>query len=475
MPYTKQTWTNSDPVYGKLNKTRLDYIENGIYAAGLGIFNVKDSAYGATGNGTTDDTTAILAATTACGTAGGGTVYLPPGTYKVTARAIPGFAGYSGCIQLPPNCELRGAGAATIIKLANSNADTNLRIIGNTGLGGGDENISISNLIIDGNGVNQTVYSSGIAFLRARNITLTNVTFKNLFGDAANPPGETFHFSTDQCVDVTYLACTALGDSGTQGTGFGDNSSTNVRYIGCTARGMSAGMGFASWHGRNVTHTACRAYKNGTNGFNAELGFDITYDNCIAGGKASDQAAGYFYANNAELGNTGTGFVINATTGAIMNGCISSRNNAHGLSVVNAGAINGGVQVIGGQLNDNGVGGTGVGAFFNNVASARLSNISVQTQVTGNATNNLNLLGGIGYCAFTYDGFFPAPAIPAHATAIYNDFPCDVLIYITHVNSYFVTLTGTAINTSPVVRVKSGGTISINYGTVPSSWYWQRA
>lgn len=54
----------------------------------LGWFNVKD--YGAVGNGTHDDTTAIQAAYNACGDAGGGTVYYPYGTYVVTS-----------CIDLP--------------------------------------------------------------------------------------------------------------------------------------------------------------------------------------------------------------------------------------------------------------------------------------------------------------------------------------------------------------------------------------
>lgn len=50
---------------------------------GLPLYNVKD--YGAVGNGSTDDTTAVQAAITACDGAGGGIVYYPAGTYKITA------------------------------------------------------------------------------------------------------------------------------------------------------------------------------------------------------------------------------------------------------------------------------------------------------------------------------------------------------------------------------------------------------
>ena len=52
------------------------------------VFNVKHPTYGATGNGATDDTTAIQAAITAAENAGGGTVFLPDGTYLVTSTLV---------------------------------------------------------------------------------------------------------------------------------------------------------------------------------------------------------------------------------------------------------------------------------------------------------------------------------------------------------------------------------------------------
>lgn len=56
-----------------------------------GIFiNVKTTTYGAVGNGTNDDTSAIQAALNAANTAGGGIVYFPPGTYLINqALALP--------------------------------------------------------------------------------------------------------------------------------------------------------------------------------------------------------------------------------------------------------------------------------------------------------------------------------------------------------------------------------------------------
>lgn len=50
------------------------------------FINVKDPTYGATGNGTTDDTTAITNALAAANSATGAIVFFPAGSYRITAR-----------------------------------------------------------------------------------------------------------------------------------------------------------------------------------------------------------------------------------------------------------------------------------------------------------------------------------------------------------------------------------------------------
>lgn len=77
------------------------------YAAG-DIFNVQ--AYGALGNGSADDRVAIQAAIDAAFAQGGGVVYLPPGTYRVTNPS-----GTLPCLTMKTNVILRGAGQRTII------------------------------------------------------------------------------------------------------------------------------------------------------------------------------------------------------------------------------------------------------------------------------------------------------------------------------------------------------------------------
>jgi hypothetical protein len=76
------------------------------------VFNVLDPAYGATGDGTTDDTTAIQAALTAA--AGGGTVYFPKGTYRVTSA-----------LNMTESCNLVGVKAG-VSRIAHDSASADV-------------------------------------------------------------------------------------------------------------------------------------------------------------------------------------------------------------------------------------------------------------------------------------------------------------------------------------------------------------
>lgn len=86
------------------------------------VFNVKDPAYGAVGNGFTDDYAAINSALTALVAAGGGVLYFPQGNYAVTSAlslttSTPMYIIGDG----PDVSRLSQAGAATNL-IAISNA-----------------------------------------------------------------------------------------------------------------------------------------------------------------------------------------------------------------------------------------------------------------------------------------------------------------------------------------------------------------
>jgi hypothetical protein len=78
------------------------------------VFDVK--AYGATGTGSTDDTSAVQSAINACSAAGGGTVYFPTGSYKLTplSATVP-------ALTVPSKVTLAGAGREATTLLKNGN------------------------------------------------------------------------------------------------------------------------------------------------------------------------------------------------------------------------------------------------------------------------------------------------------------------------------------------------------------------
>lgn len=94
------------------------------------IFNIRD--FGADPTGATDSTSAILAAMTACGMAGGGTVYVPEGNFRCDTRQ---FANGLYAVLTPSydNIWLRGDGPSSRIY---STADAHLLWVHGCGAGG---------------------------------------------------------------------------------------------------------------------------------------------------------------------------------------------------------------------------------------------------------------------------------------------------------------------------------------------------
>ena len=89
-------------------------------------------AYGATGNGSTDDTAAIQAALDAALAAGGGTVVIPSGTYKTTGLTI----GSNTTLLLAPDAEVLGTTDTQQSLISNTHwndsthTDTDITVLG---------------------------------------------------------------------------------------------------------------------------------------------------------------------------------------------------------------------------------------------------------------------------------------------------------------------------------------------------------
>jgi hypothetical protein len=145
--------------------------------------SVKD--FGATGDGTTDDTAAIQKAIDAVFNSGGGTVLLPAGTYLLN-----GTRNAQNSLLTPKsNVSIIGVGKkASLLKVANNyTAGGDYRIFTSISL---IENCVFQDFGIDGNAANNIVIDSG-ANLRlaipfhlfdANNVTFSRVLFENIPG-----------------------------------------------------------------------------------------------------------------------------------------------------------------------------------------------------------------------------------------------------------------------------------------------------
>lgn len=109
-------WIGTANLGGTLDTTAITFVNSAFLTKGNGVFNVK--AFGARGDGTTNDRAAIQACIDAAGA--GSTVYFPPGTYMVSVHTS------FSCLHIPyPRMTLLGAQGhdSSVIKLVNAAGD----------------------------------------------------------------------------------------------------------------------------------------------------------------------------------------------------------------------------------------------------------------------------------------------------------------------------------------------------------------
>lgn len=164
-------------------------LKNAVGALGGLFFNVKSSEFGGIGDGVVDDTLAIAAALTAA-TAGGGIVFFPPGTYRVTAAST-----------IPPKVSVWGAGVgSTFIDMDDSTASI---FFGSVSVNGPQ--------VIQGISFSANVLCTGNAFFT--NVA-TNLLVRDCYFDGTALRGAFIQISSSDA-DVTVTGCLFDITSGT--------------------------------------------------------------------------------------------------------------------------------------------------------------------------------------------------------------------------------------------------------------------
>lgn len=323
----------ADLVSGVLNSSQIP--ANAMQRGDI-FTNVKDPAYGAKGDGTTVDTTAIQNAINAVATAGGGTVYLPAGTYVcsglyLASKVTLAGAGMGATVMIMDPATVPGTGS-WVVRVANGSTAS-------------ASYVTVRDLTIDGN---KAVFTNPTAKMYGYYLgtaTIGNVT------DCAVTRVEIRNCPTYalDIVDALRVAVTDCfsHDNGVALGSFGacsgyeiladDVTLVNCRAVNNNTKGFTSGEGGVTHYRTNLI--GCTAQGNTSDGFYFHDG--LTASKIVACSSRDNGGSGYVLATssvrnvllgNSATGNTGNGIRVDSGTNNIVskNTCDSNSISSGG-------------------------------------------------------------------------------------------------------------------------------------------------
>lgn len=470
-------------------------------AQGGQVVSVKDAAYGAKGDGTTDDLTAINAAVAALGT-NGGQVFFPPGNYKV-----------SGTIAANrDNVHFVGVGIGAT-KITTSSATLPVFDFG--------DNVTLRTfLTVQNMMIATSVTRTAAGFIRARNVADLKVDRCRLDGGYIGI--DLFNTQMTRLLDLHIINCAPGSGAAIQADGNGTNLFI-VRVCTDAPVGSqpSRGLSLKQWDGVFLTDTQfnhagtalciepaagntfqhlyasnCSFDTNSNVGLLTLPGVGTTrriwFDNCWFGSNSGNGITLDGGADDVQL--IAPKIVANGQHGIQLVNCANvqivaptiSGNSAAVANTYDGVSASAGVsnwQVIGGNIRP--VAGYGstqnravtIGAGAGDYITVRDVNMNgnndAANEIANSATGSHNLFAG-------NKGFNPRghtvtqPSVPASTVAATNTTGCDCTVFINGGTVSAVAVGGTATGitaTNRSVRVPAGQTITLTYSVAPT-WQW---
>jgi len=290
------------------------------------VYNILD--YGAT-TGSSDNTAAIQSALDAAYAAGGGTVFIPAGTYIIDPN--PG-------LQVKTNVKFQGTGAGSILKLKASSTRNDNIVKTESWV-----NVVIEGIAIDGNRTNQAgspgaytytqygLYVSGTS----NNAIIRNVTVHGMTGAGVqvyNAPSAVF----DACFayDNNYHGYEMEQSGGCHMYGCRGNS--NLRHGVLTSPGEVSGTGSKGNSIIGCTFDSNGQYGIATNAANDDISAWLNEGNIYIGNKITNnsQYGANFYkqdkhifSNNYVAGNGFFGLYLFGSSDNIIQGNVFVNNS----------------------------------------------------------------------------------------------------------------------------------------------------
>lgn len=428
-------------------------------------FNAE--AFGATGNGTTDDTAAILAALAAAKANGGGIVYLPAGTYATSASLVIGADGVY----------ILGAGmGATIVQPATgAQFDAiSTAIPGSAGTAGFVRNfIGVASLTIDGSkmtgttaGAGNGIHFYGVRYSRIYDVNITAVPNFGILLD-----GDTTNFSYGNHV----RACRIInGGAGFMATfceetfltfneilqanlataaaqpAFAPQSS--VGYLARLVSGYTEVVGNVFGSSGTYTSPAIQSENSGPVRIEANR-FDQCRYQAIKTNSPNGIIIGNQIGNPSSVGSV-EGIRLGSGSNTVVGNKFDLTNGAAHFTYCIAEAAAESNNIIG----------------PNGTVAGTAGVISLNAASTGN-----KVFGNTGYNPV---GSVTPPAVPATTVTATNNFGTDATVYVTGSTVTAVTVAGTATGVVGLasgavpVRVPSGSTIALTYASGTPTWTW---
>jgi hypothetical protein len=439
---------------------RKTQVTGGPEEGGVAWLNVR--AFGATGNGTTDDTAAILAAIAAAEATGGpAVVYLPAGTYLTSASLV-----------LTSNTRLLGDGKGVTVILAATGAlfdVVSTPIPPSSGTAGyAQQYIGIEHLEINCSQMTGTTagQGNGIHFYGVKYSYIRDVYVNAAVNWSILLDGDTTNFG----YNIEVRQCLI------------NNGSAGIWMTGCEACFLIENEILQA----NST-IAANQPAFGTQDKNALLvrcssGFETIIGNII-GSSGTYTTEAIRVSNNGPVRIIGNRFdkcryqAINLQSGncVIVGNQIGNASSVGSVAAIQVGAatttIVGNVfDLVNGAAHYTYCVAEAAGPYTGNIIQGNQMNPGTSGTVFLNAGSTAHVSGNAGYNPV---GVVGPPAVPATTVTYTNHYGSDATVYVAGatVTAIAVNATATGI-TGGAVRVCSGETIALTYATGTPTWTW---
>lgn len=337
--------------YSDLTAPVVTFTNLALQGGGSAVLNVRDAPYSARGDGTTDDTAAFTGALATLDSRGGGTLYVPPGTYRVRPSSL---NVHSGVTILGLGAVLKSTGpgsdlldiAGTSVTIADLTFDGNFQVPRGLNVNPGSRQVTLTgdvvlNLRQSADPTTGTLYSGAPVGIQVYDnvdtVKIDATTVDNVIADHPEDPAANHRVargirvspnSGQPIATRVTIQNSAVSNVGPKDDGDciviqGDPLATyqaaftvtNSSFVGCHKRAIKIQVGGATitnntilnaFHGDNFTEAPFTDYTAPKFAYDMYAGISVYASNVSVTGNTITAPRGGTFYNAIELGSSCT-------------------------------------------------------------------------------------------------------------------------------------------------------------------------